>query len=72
MFSKLLDVTGGKERIRYFVEKFSDRFQRPADYEGFVKRLQLRKTSMPPPRYAMGISRYARYQATILMRTRQV
>jgi len=44
LYSKLLDVTGGKERIRYFVDSFLTDFSKPADYEGFVKKLHVRKT----------------------------
>jgi HAD superfamily hydrolase (TIGR01509 family) len=44
LYGKLLKVTGGKERIKYFVDSFLTDFSKPADYEGFVKRLHLRKT----------------------------
>jgi HAD superfamily hydrolase (TIGR01509 family) len=45
LYDKLLKVTGGKERIKYFVESFLPNFTKPADYEGFVKNLHLVKTS---------------------------
>ena len=45
LYDKLLKVTGGKERIKYFVDSFLPDFQKPADYEGFVKNLHLRKTA---------------------------
>ena len=45
LYGKLLKVTGGKERIKYFVESFLTDFSKPADYEGFVKNLHLRKTA---------------------------
>ncbi len=45
LYDKLLKVTGGKERIKYYVESFLPDFQKPADYEGFVKNLHLRKTA---------------------------
>jgi HAD superfamily hydrolase (TIGR01509 family) len=45
LYSKLLDVTGGKERIKYFVEDFLKDFSKPADYEGFVKKLHVQKTA---------------------------
>ncbi len=44
LYDKLLRVTGGKERIRYFVESFLPGFEKPADYDGFVKNLHAVKT----------------------------
>jgi HAD superfamily hydrolase (TIGR01509 family) len=44
LYDKLLKVTGGKERIKYFVESFLPGFSKPADYEGFVKNLHVVKT----------------------------
>jgi beta-phosphoglucomutase-like phosphatase (HAD superfamily) len=44
LYGKLLTVTGGKERIQYFVETCLPDFQKPADYESFVKNLHLAKT----------------------------
>ena len=44
LYDKLLKVTGGKERIKYFVESFLPSFIKPADYEGFVKNLHAVKT----------------------------
>ncbi len=44
LYGKLLEVTGGKERIKYFVESYLPSFTKPADYDGFVKRLHLVKT----------------------------
>ena len=44
LYEKLLKVTGGKERIKYFVESFLPEFEKPADYDGFVKHLHLVKT----------------------------
>ncbi len=44
LYDKLLKVTGGKERIKYFVESFLPEFEKPADYDGFVKHLHLVKT----------------------------
>jgi len=43
-YDKLLKVTGGKERIKYFVESFLPSFAKPADYDGFVKHLHSVKT----------------------------
>jgi HAD superfamily hydrolase (TIGR01509 family) len=44
LYDKLLKVTGGKERIKYFVESFLSGFEKPADYDGFVNHLHLAKT----------------------------
>ena len=44
LYEKLLKVTGGKERIKHFVEVFRPDFVRPADFEGFVKQLHAVKT----------------------------
>jgi HAD superfamily hydrolase (TIGR01509 family) len=44
LYDKLLKVTGGKERIKYFVSDFLKDFDKPADYEGFVKNLHAVKT----------------------------
>ena len=40
----LLKVTGGKERIRLFVEEFQPDFTVPADLDGFIKNLHQSKT----------------------------
>ncbi len=45
LYDKLLKVTGGKERIKYFVESFLAGFTRPEDFEEFVKHLHKVKTS---------------------------
>jgi HAD superfamily hydrolase (TIGR01509 family) len=44
LYDKLLKVTGGKERIKYFVDSFLTGFTKPDDYEGFVKKLHAVKT----------------------------
>ncbi|MBI5918061.1 MAG: HAD-IA family hydrolase [Nitrosomonadales bacterium] len=44
LYDRLLKVTGGKERIKYFVETCLPAFEKPADYDGFVKNLHLVKT----------------------------
>jgi beta-phosphoglucomutase-like phosphatase (HAD superfamily) len=44
LYDKLLKVTGGKERIKYFVESFLTDFSKPSDYESFVKHLHVVKT----------------------------
>jgi len=45
LYDQLLKVTGGKERIKFFVESFLPSFTKPADYENFVKHLHLAKTA---------------------------
>jgi HAD superfamily hydrolase (TIGR01509 family) len=46
LYDKLLKVTGGKERIKYFVDSFLvGGFNKPADYDGFVKNLHAVKTT---------------------------
>jgi HAD superfamily hydrolase (TIGR01509 family) len=44
LYAKLLKVTGGKERIKYFVENYHPDFVKPPDYESFVKKLHAVKT----------------------------
>ncbi len=44
LYDKLLKVTGGKERIKYYVQDWLPDFNKPADYEGFVKNLHVVKT----------------------------
>jgi HAD superfamily hydrolase (TIGR01509 family) len=43
-YGVLLKVTGGKERIRYFVEKFQPVFDVPDDLDGFIRVLHQSKT----------------------------
>ncbi len=44
LYAKLLAVTGGKERIRYFMEHFLEGFEAPADLDGFIAGLHQSKT----------------------------
>jgi HAD superfamily hydrolase (TIGR01509 family) len=44
LYGKLLAVTGGKERIRYFVEDFLDGYTKPADFDNLVLALHQAKT----------------------------
>lgn len=44
-YGRLLKVTGGKERIRYFIEDFHPVFHVPADLNGFIRSLHQSKTS---------------------------
>ena len=43
-YGKLLKVTGGKERIRYYINDFLPGFKAPADLDGFVRELHQSKT----------------------------
>ncbi len=36
LYEKLLAVTGGKERMRYYLDEFNHDFQRPADLDDFI------------------------------------
>ncbi len=44
LYDKLLKVTGGKERIKYFISDFLTDFEKPADFDAFVKNLHAVKT----------------------------
>lgn len=44
LYAKLLAVTGGKERIRYFMDQFLEGFEAPADLNGFIAGLHQSKT----------------------------
>jgi beta-phosphoglucomutase-like phosphatase (HAD superfamily) len=44
LYGKLLSVTGGKERILFYLDRFNTAFQRPEDLSGFVADLHRRKT----------------------------
>ena len=43
-YDRLLDVFGGKERIRHFIEDFLQDFEAPPDLDAFIRRLHERKT----------------------------
>jgi HAD superfamily hydrolase (TIGR01509 family) len=45
LYGKLLTVTGGKERIKYYLDNFNQDFERPDDLEGFIKDLHAAKTN---------------------------
>lgn len=45
LYDKLLKVTGGKERIKYFVSDFLSGYARPENFEDFVKHLHKVKTA---------------------------
>lgn len=44
LYGKLLAVTGGKERIRYFVDNFLPGYAKPADFDDLVAELHRAKT----------------------------
>ncbi|MBT5229250.1 MAG: HAD family hydrolase [Methylococcales bacterium] len=44
LYGELLAVTGGKERIRFYLEKFNTAFAKPDDFDGFVAGLHASKT----------------------------
>jgi len=45
LYGKLLAVTGGKERIRYYLDNFNTEFQHPEDLDGFIAELHKAKTA---------------------------
>jgi beta-phosphoglucomutase-like phosphatase (HAD superfamily) len=45
LYAKLLEVTGGKERIRYYLQRFNSQFRGPDDLDGFIADLHRRKTA---------------------------
>ncbi|TCJ18198.1 HAD family hydrolase [Parasulfuritortus cantonensis] len=44
LYGKLLAVTGGKERMRYYVEQFRADYVKPADFDAMVAELHKAKT----------------------------
>lgn len=44
LYGQLLKVTGGKERIRYFIEDFQSAFDAPVDLDEFIRSLHQAKT----------------------------
>ncbi|WP_227817820.1 HAD family hydrolase [Nitrogeniibacter aestuarii] len=44
LYGQLLAVTGGKERIRYYLDAFNTTFEKPDDFDAFVKGLHEAKT----------------------------
>lgn len=44
LYGELLAVTGGKERIRFFVDEFLGSYAKPADFDQMVARLHQAKT----------------------------
>jgi HAD superfamily hydrolase (TIGR01509 family) len=44
LYGELLAVTGGKERMRYYVDRYRPDYVKPADFEALVARLHAAKT----------------------------
>ena len=44
LYGELLSVTGGKERIRHYVEQYRADYRRPSDFDDLVVRLHSEKT----------------------------
>lgn len=44
LYGELLAVTGGKERIRYYLDRFNTDFKKPDNFDEFVKGLHAAKT----------------------------
>ncbi|MBF0265405.1 MAG: HAD family hydrolase [Gammaproteobacteria bacterium] len=44
LYGDLLSVTGGKERIKYYLEKFNTDFEKPENFDEFVANLHAVKT----------------------------
>jgi HAD superfamily hydrolase (TIGR01509 family) len=44
LYGKLLEITGGKERIKHYVEAYCPDFRRPADFDHLVADLHMAKT----------------------------
>lgn len=55
LYGQLLAVTGGKERIGYFLDRFATRFQPPADRDGFIAGLHKAKTRIYTDMLARGL-----------------
>lgn len=45
LYGHLLRVTGGKERMRYYVDRYRPDFRRPPDYDDLIVRLHAAKTA---------------------------
>lgn len=45
LYGELLAVTGGKERIRFYLEKYNTTFKKPGNFDEFVAGLHASKTS---------------------------
>lgn len=45
LYDRLLEVFGGKERIRYYIESFRQDFSAPPDLDAFIRELHREKTA---------------------------
>jgi len=45
LYDKLLKMTGGKERIKYFISDFNTAYKKPDNWDDFVKHLHAVKTT---------------------------
>ncbi len=45
LYGELLAITGGKERIRYYVDQYRTDYQKSADFDAMVARLHAAKTA---------------------------
>ena len=45
LYGELLAVTGGKERIRFYLDEYNTEFQRPGNFDEFVAGLHAAKTT---------------------------
>jgi HAD superfamily hydrolase (TIGR01509 family) len=54
VYGDLLSVTGGKERIRYYLEKYNPGFEAPEALEGFIAGLHQAKTQHYLARLSQG------------------
>lgn len=55
LYGKLLEVTGGKERIRFYLEHFNKKFSPPSDLGGFIAGLHADKTRHYTDMLAQGL-----------------
>jgi len=46
LYGKLLTVTGGKERINYYLQNFNAAFKGPEDMPGFIANIHAKKTEI--------------------------
>lgn len=46
LYGQLLKVTGGKERIRYYLERFNSTWERPSDLDSFIAELHRHKSEI--------------------------
>lgn len=44
LYDELLSVTGGRERIKYYIEQYNPSFERPDDLDAFIRSLHKKKT----------------------------